>query len=327
MATTEQRSSTYGKTGPETGNGGGAGFAERRPPTNLFRVDFLLRLLLLASSVSALVVLVTSKQSRQILTGLPPPLAVVSREAKFQHSPAFIYLLAALCVSSLYSFVTMFASFLSISIPSPSTRILFLLLVCDALMAGVMASAMGSAGSIAYLGLRGNSHANWAKICNNYAQTRPGMLSLRILAASRSRLAFVFSPLPDLASSKPRWPDLASSSPLFFDAVTRAVSSSISRSSSGRFGVPDREEFGFAFSASRPFPTFPICGPNPNLIPFSSQNSLDFCRKASDYWDIIVAIEIRRLPEPYHSCSTSPLTNLSRGDGSFLTRRTTKGPP
>ncbi|KAG6513462.1 hypothetical protein ZIOFF_023792 [Zingiber officinale] len=169
MATTEQSSSTYGKTGPETGNGGAA-FAHRRPPTNLFRVDFLLRLLLLASSVSALVVLVTSNQSRDFRTGLPPPLAVVSRAAKFQHVPAFIYLLAALCVSSLYSFVTMFASFFSISSPSPSTRILFLLILCDALMAGVMASAMGSAGSIAYLGLRGNSHANWLKICNTYGK-------------------------------------------------------------------------------------------------------------------------------------------------------------
>ncbi|KAG6493489.1 hypothetical protein ZIOFF_048476 [Zingiber officinale] len=34
---------------------------------------------------------------------------------------------------------------------------------------------------------------------------------------------------------------------------------------------------------------------------FPSQNSLDFCHKASDYSDIsIVSIEIRRLPEPYH---------------------------
>ncbi|XP_042385864.1 CASP-like protein 1D1 [Zingiber officinale] len=170
MATTEQSSSTYGKTVPETGNGGAA-FAERRtPPTNLFRVDFFLRLLLLASSVSAIAVLVTSKQSSDIRTGLPPPFAVVSRAAKFQHVPAFIYLLAALCVSSLYSIVTMFASFFSISSPSPSTRILFLLTVCDVLMAGVMASAMGSAGSIGYLGLWGNSHANWAKICNNYGK-------------------------------------------------------------------------------------------------------------------------------------------------------------
>ncbi|KAG6509731.1 hypothetical protein ZIOFF_027736 [Zingiber officinale] len=136
MATTEQSSSTYGKTVPETGNGGAA-FAERRtPPTNLFRVDFFLRLLLLASSVSAIAVLVTSKQSSDIRTGLPPPFAVVSRAAKFQHVPAFIYLLAALCVSSLYSIVTMFASFFSISSPSPSTRILFLLTVCDVVIDG-----------------------------------------------------------------------------------------------------------------------------------------------------------------------------------------------
>ncbi|RRT50785.1 hypothetical protein B296_00051521 [Ensete ventricosum] len=63
------------------------------PPPNLFGVDFALRLLLLASAVSALVVLV---------------------------------------------------------------------------MAGVMASATGTAGSVAYLGLKGNSHVNWNKVCNVY---------------------------------------------------------------------------------------------------------------------------------------------------------------
>lgn len=35
-------------------------------------------------------------------------------------------------------------------------------------MVGVVASATGSAGSMAYLGIRGNSHANWDKICNRY---------------------------------------------------------------------------------------------------------------------------------------------------------------
>lgn len=35
-------------------------------------------------------------------------------------------------------------------------------------MAGVMASAAGTAGSVAYLGLKGNSHVNWNKVCNVY---------------------------------------------------------------------------------------------------------------------------------------------------------------
>ncbi|XP_074583287.1 CASP-like protein 1D1 [Curcuma longa] len=154
--------------GTTTESGASTDGKQASPPTNLFRVDFALRLLLLALSVSALVVLVTSKQSRDFQTGLPPPFAVISRDAKFQQVPAFIYLLAALCVASLYSFVTIFASLFAISSTSSSTRILFFLILFDALMVGVMASATGSAGSMAYLGIRGNSHANWDKICNRY---------------------------------------------------------------------------------------------------------------------------------------------------------------
>lgn len=37
-------------------------------------------------------------------------------------------------------------------------------------MAGVMASATGNAGSVAYIGLKGNSHVNWNKICNMYGK-------------------------------------------------------------------------------------------------------------------------------------------------------------
>ncbi|URE04720.1 Double-stranded RNA binding motif [Musa troglodytarum] len=139
------------------------------PPPNLFGVDFGLRLLLLASAVSALVVLVTSKQTESIPTSLPPPFPpFISRDAKFQHSPAFIYLLVALSVTCFYSIITVAASFSAITSPSPSPRMLFHLVLSDAVMAGVTASATGSAGSVAYLGLKGNSHVNWNKVCNVY---------------------------------------------------------------------------------------------------------------------------------------------------------------
>ncbi|RWW29428.1 hypothetical protein BHE74_00048409 [Ensete ventricosum] len=127
------------------------------PPPNLFGVDFALRLLLLASAVSALVVLVTSKQTESIPTSLPPPF------------PAFISL------ACFYSIITMAASFSAVTRPSASPRMLFHLVLFDAVnvvfflvMAGVMASATGTAGSVAYLGLKGNSHVNWNKVCNVY---------------------------------------------------------------------------------------------------------------------------------------------------------------
>jgi hypothetical protein len=76
------------KTAPEAGNN--TSRSPAGPPPNYFRVDFLLRLLLLASAVSALVVLVTSKQTKRIPTGLTGAFAFVDRDAKLNYSPAFM---------------------------------------------------------------------------------------------------------------------------------------------------------------------------------------------------------------------------------------------
>lgn len=79
-----------GKTAPEAGYTATFAGAPPGPPPNYFRVDFLLRLLLLASAVAALVVLVTSKQTKHIPTGLTGAFAFVEVDAKFNYSPAFM---------------------------------------------------------------------------------------------------------------------------------------------------------------------------------------------------------------------------------------------
>ncbi|XP_077219231.1 CASP-like protein 1D1 [Tasmannia lanceolata] len=136
------------------------------PPINLFMADFSLRLLLFASTVVGIVVMVTSKQTEYIMTPLAP--FPIPNPAKFRYSPAFIYLVVALSVTGLYSLLSLTCSAFAISKPSPSTTLLFLFAIMDALMAGILASATGAATSIAYVGLRGNSHVGWMKICNVY---------------------------------------------------------------------------------------------------------------------------------------------------------------
>lgn len=37
-------------------------------------------------------------------------------------------------------------------------------------MAGVVASATGAGASIAYVGLKGNSHVGWLRVCNMYGK-------------------------------------------------------------------------------------------------------------------------------------------------------------
>lgn len=74
------------KTMPESGDP-----TSDRPPPNYFRVHFYLRLLLLASAVSALVVLVTSKETK-VIAVLPEPTGAVqiTRDAKFNYTPALM---------------------------------------------------------------------------------------------------------------------------------------------------------------------------------------------------------------------------------------------
>ncbi|KAE8731563.1 CASP-like protein 1D1 [Hibiscus syriacus] len=128
-------------------------------------LDVVLRVLLFAASLSAVVVMVTSKQSEMVpVPGLPPNIRVPF-SAKFNHSPAFIYFVAALSLTGLYSIITTVASILA-SRKTKSILLLFALL--DVVFVGIVASATGAAGAVAYIGLRGNNHVRWNKICNTF---------------------------------------------------------------------------------------------------------------------------------------------------------------
>ncbi|XP_065863571.1 CASP-like protein 1D1 [Euphorbia lathyris] len=131
-----------------------------------FAVDVGLRVLLFAATVTALVLTVTSKQTE--LVPVPGLLVLVPLEAKFTDSPAFIYAVAALSVACLYSIITTVTSLGVLAKPTHATKILLHYAICDLLMLGIMASQTGAAGGVAYIGLKGNKHVGWMKICNVY---------------------------------------------------------------------------------------------------------------------------------------------------------------
>jgi len=139
-------------------------------PRDYFAVgDVVLRVLLFAAAVTAVVVMVTSKQTKAVRLPLPPLFPVVERSAKFQDSPAFIYFVAALSVAGLYSIISGLVSLLSLLKPSSSSvTILAHFLILDVLMLGIVAAATGASWAVAYIGLKGNSHVGWTKICNIY---------------------------------------------------------------------------------------------------------------------------------------------------------------
>ncbi|XP_027332553.1 CASP-like protein 1D2 [Abrus precatorius] len=124
-----------------------------------FIFDVILRFLLFAASLVAVVVMVTGNQTE----GFPVP-----RPAKFRYSPAFVYFVAAFSVSGLYGIITTLASIFVIKTPALKIKFLLHFLLWDVLILGIIASATGTAAGVAYVGLKGNNHVGWHKICNVY---------------------------------------------------------------------------------------------------------------------------------------------------------------
>ncbi|KAL3812800.1 hypothetical protein ACJIZ3_014068 [Penstemon smallii] len=143
--------------------------AETTPPSHrhFALADVVLRFLLFSLALVAVVVMVTGNQTETVRLPFPPfPLAPVP--AKFSHSPAFIYFVAALSLAALYGIITTLFSFYALLKPACCPKVLSHFVIFDVLLLGIVAAATGAGGAIAYLGLKGNSHVGWMKVCHVY---------------------------------------------------------------------------------------------------------------------------------------------------------------
>ncbi|XP_039115010.1 CASP-like protein 1D1 [Dioscorea cayenensis subsp. rotundata] len=138
------------------------------PPFNLFKLDLFLRLALFATTLVSVILMVISKQTKYFSTPLTS--FVVVLDAKFVYSPALIYFVAAISTACLYSIITGAVSAYGVFRPSPANKFLFHVATFDGLMLGVVASATGAVAAVAYIGLKGNKHVGWTKVCNIYTK-------------------------------------------------------------------------------------------------------------------------------------------------------------
>ncbi|XP_074563449.1 CASP-like protein 1C1 [Curcuma longa] len=115
------------------------------------RVFFLLlRLLAVAATLCAVIVMATSHDST-IVFG-------ITLEAKFQHTPALVFFVIANGIAFIYSLIVLFV---------PSTSLLSRsIIVFDVILAMLLTAAIAAAGAMAQLGKKGNSHAGWFPICD-----------------------------------------------------------------------------------------------------------------------------------------------------------------
>ncbi|KAK4435203.1 CASP-like protein IN26 [Sesamum alatum] len=138
-----------------------------KPVSGLFGLgDVVLRFLLFASSLVAVILLVTSKQAKLIPIPIPPYL--IPRTAKFTQAPALIYYIAAVSIAGFYGIITTFVSLYALLKPGRYPRVVSNFVIFDVLLLGIVAAAVGAAGAMGYTALKGNSHVQWTKICNRY---------------------------------------------------------------------------------------------------------------------------------------------------------------
>ncbi|KAI7752996.1 hypothetical protein M8C21_022946 [Ambrosia artemisiifolia] len=129
-------------------------------------VDVALRALLFVTGLGAVIVMVTSKQSKMIPIS---PVMIIPLDANWSQSPAYIYYVAANCVACLYSIITGASSVLALKkIGGSSEKLQSYFLILDSLLLGIVSSAVGAGAAVAYIGLKGNSHSRWNKICNMF---------------------------------------------------------------------------------------------------------------------------------------------------------------
>ncbi|CAA0381543.1 unnamed protein product [Arabidopsis thaliana] len=88
--------------------------------------------------------------------------------AEFNDSPAFIYFVVALVVASFYALISTLVSISLLLKPEFTAQFSIYLASLDMVMLGILASATGTAGGVAYIALKGNEEVGWNKICNVY---------------------------------------------------------------------------------------------------------------------------------------------------------------
>lgn len=143
------------------------------PQSSLFMVDLILRLLAIGATISAAIVMGTNKQTGSFPVALGPGgVPILARlSAKYHYSPAFIYFVVVNAVACGYTALSLIPSvagkLAARSGAYPNTSA-FLLAVSDLVMVALVSSGASAAAAIAYVGLKGNHHTQWLKICNKF---------------------------------------------------------------------------------------------------------------------------------------------------------------
>ncbi|XP_031247200.1 CASP-like protein 1C3 [Pistacia vera] len=112
-------------------------------------ITILLRLLALGATIAAIVVMVTSHESAQVLN--------LTFTAKYSNDPVFKYFVVAEAIAGGYSLLVL--------VLSSKSLLWRLTIILDVVVTALLTSSISAALAIAHVGKKGNSHAGWLPIC------------------------------------------------------------------------------------------------------------------------------------------------------------------
>ncbi|KAF9672341.1 hypothetical protein SADUNF_Sadunf11G0031300 [Salix dunnii] len=109
----------------------------------------ILRLIALAATVVAIVFMVTSHGSAQVLN--------LTFTAKYSYTPAFKFFVIGEAIAGGYTIISMLLSF--------KTQFWRLIVILDMVATVLLASSISAALAIAQVGKKGSTHAGWLPVC------------------------------------------------------------------------------------------------------------------------------------------------------------------
>ncbi|BAT87345.1 CASP-like protein [Vigna angularis] len=129
--------------------------------------DLVLRLLAFLLTLVAAVVIGADKQTAtvpiKLVESMPPLYVPVA--AKWHYLSAFVYFVGANAMACAYATLS-----LLLSIGNRRKWMETVITVLDTLMVALLFSSNGAAIAVGLLGLQGNSHVHWNKVCNMFGK-------------------------------------------------------------------------------------------------------------------------------------------------------------
>ncbi|KAI8522750.1 hypothetical protein RHMOL_Rhmol13G0021300 [Rhododendron molle] len=131
-------------------------------------LELVLRVVGMGFSLVAAVMVGVDKETEVVaitVVDTLPPLHV-SLTAKWCYMSAFVYFVVANAIACFYAAVSLVALSLMSTKKTTQNGLTLALLILDLVMVALLFSANGAAVAVGLIGLHGNSHANWKKVCN-----------------------------------------------------------------------------------------------------------------------------------------------------------------